>query len=94
MSEYRTKQVIKSFQIPEGAPSEKMVRMACQHMKDRKDFKASRENTTSRARLDDSRFDFEIIITFNSIRVNLYNATDADLFWLGTHYQNAYSGKL
>ncbi len=89
-----SKVIMKSLQIPEGAPSLSVITKACQHMKDQKDFKAIRDNKTKWERLNHSSFDFEIIQTLNNVRINLYNATDADVFWLGVNYQNAYSGKL
>jgi len=82
-----SKQVIKSLKIDGGAPVEPLIRKACERMKDTKDIQATREGRTS-------DFSYEIIQTFENIRVNVYNATDADLFWLGVNYQNAYHGKL
>lgn len=82
-----SKQIIKSFQVPNGARDVKILTKACQRLKDEKDFQAIRENKTHREKLNHSPFTFEVIETMENARVNLYNATDGDLFQVGVNYR-------
>lgn len=82
-----SKQAIKSFKIDNGKAVKPVIRKALERLKEIKDIEASRENRTH-------SFYYEIIDTFENIRVNCYSVTDKDMFELGILYQQACNGTL
>jgi hypothetical protein len=74
--------VIFSFALPNGTNIKRNLEAACARLKEEKLAKPGGKNQKQ-------PFDYEIIEGMETIRVNVYNGTHADAFWLGNHFCSA-----
>lgn len=80
-----TKQVIKSFPIPNGKASKPVLEKALRNYVEDKERREKLKFKFYRCEIT-----WEVIECMDNIRVNVYNATDGDLFWIGVEFNNAY----
>lgn len=86
---YEPKQVIKSFKMGVGIGCSTIAQKTGEYLKAEKELEVKAQN-----KLKSTDFGFEVIMTGENVRVNLYNANDRDAVTFGIYHERMSQGKL